>query len=186
MRYGMIASFATLVLAVSACGAEDEGDTTAATTAPTTTVATTDPSGGSEEDSGDEDPTSDPSTTATTMPATTDPSTTTPAEDSGGAEDPGTTTAPAEETGPAEESSTGVAGSPCDPDPAGDPCDECTKMNCCPQLETCFDDPVCVCMSMCVMGFADFDPCTQMCGQTANFSPVTDCAASMCLLECIG
>ncbi|HWB77475.1 MAG TPA: hypothetical protein VG755_21055 [Nannocystaceae bacterium] len=171
---------------MSACGAEDEGETTAATTMTTsTTMSTTDASAGSEEDSGDEDPTSDPSTTASTSPGTTDPSTTTPAEDSGD-EDPGTTTDVAEETGPAEESSTGVAGSPCDPDPMGDPCDECTKMNCCPQLETCFDDPICVCMSGCVMGFADFEPCTQMCGQTANFMPVTDCAASMCLLECIG
>jgi hypothetical protein len=187
MRNGIIASLATWALAVAACGPEDSGDDGAATTAPTTTIAmsTTDASAGSEEDTGE----GETGPVSTTAPATTNAETTDPGDDTGAAEDPGTTTAPAEGTGATgmgEESSTGVMGSPCDPAPEDDDCESCTKQMCCPQLETCFDDPICVCMSMCVMGFGDFDPCAQMCGQTANFMPVTDCAASSCLLQCIG
>jgi hypothetical protein len=181
MRSGIIASLATLVLGLSACdGDEESGDERGATTAPTTTMAMSTTAGGEESEGGEEESSSGPGTSATTMPATTEP-----AEESG-AESPGTTTDAMEETGASgDESSTGAAVGVCDPEPGGDPCNECTKTNCCPQLETCFDDPVCVCMSGCVMGFADFEPCTAKCGQTANFMPVTDCAASMCLIECL-
>lgn len=167
-----------LVLAPVACGEEDTGDDgAAATTAPMTTAPmTTAPA----EDSGDED-TGDESSGG---PATTAPMTTTPAEDTG--TDPSTTTDPAtEDSGPGD-TTTGAVGSPCDPDPADDDCDACTKTNCCTQLETCFADPICECMTNCVMGPADFGPCGEQCGQTGNFMPVTDCAASSCLFECIG
>ncbi len=186
MRFGISASLATLVLGIAACPAEDDGDDGAGTAPTSTTAAMSTTAGGEEEDSGDEDPTSDPSTTAaTTAPMTTSSD---PSEGSSG-EPPGTTTdEPGTESGGMDESSTGEPIDPCAPDvsPAADACNECTKMNCCPQLQTCFDDPICVCMSGCVMGFGDFEPCADMCGQTANFMPVTDCAASMCLLECIG
>lgn len=168
-----------LVLAPMACGEEDSGDDgAAATTVPVTTAPmTTAPA----EDSGDEDEDTGGSTGG---PATTA-QTTMPAEDSGD-DLPATTTDPStEDSGPVD-TSTGVAGSPCDPDPADDDCDACTKASCCAQLETCFADPICECMTGCVMGPADFGPCGEQCGQTGNFSPVTDCAASSCLFECIG
>lgn len=181
MRSGIVMSFATLVLGIISCGAEDGGDDgQAATTLSMTTVAMSSTTADASE-SGSEDEGSS-GGGATTMPATTgmgetgaaESGATAASEDSGGSMTAG------------ESTSTGEMFDPCAPADADDDCNACTKANCCAQLQTCFDDPICECMAGCVMGAGDIQPCTQMCGQTGNFTPVTDCAASMCLFECIG
>jgi hypothetical protein len=174
-----LATLGMLVLGLAGCAAEDDaGDDGQATTVSTTVAMTT--VGGSESDD-----TSDPSTTVsmTTAPAE---SSDDGAQESSGAvttDEPGTDEG---SSGPSDESSTGAAGSACDPAVEDDDCNACTKMKCCPQLETCFADPICECMSGCVTGLGDVDPCTEMCGSSPNFQMVTDCAGGMCLFECIG
>lgn len=167
-------------LALAGCTTEDSSDdtgvTSVATNASNTQGMTGDPatSAPGSSDGADDAPLTD----GGSLPGT----------DGSTSATPGTTSGPSDSSGGdgTGAGTTGAVGSPCDPDPAGSACDECTKMKCCPQLETCFDDPICVCMTECVMGPLDIDPCAQSCGQTANFMPVTDCAANMCLFECIG
>lgn len=182
MRSVIVMSFATMVLGLAACAAEDGGDDGQAATTLASTTATMSSTTADASESGDEASTSS-GGAATTMPASTGPADT--GADSGD-------TAPAEDTGASMtaggdgSTSTGEMFDPCAPEPTDDDCNACTKASCCTQLHTCFDDPICECMAGCVMGAGDIQPCTEMCGQTGNFMPVTDCAASMCLFECIG
>lgn len=94
---------------------------------------------------------------------------------------------------PGSEGSTGAGGSSgsggeagvCDPQPDDDACRTCTKTSCCEELETCLGEPICECMSGCVTGPGDVQMCTEMCGETGNFEPLTNCVTFSCLTDCI-
>jgi hypothetical protein len=101
----------------------------------------------------------------------------------------GTQTGSADPTGEqgseAESAASSGSSAQCEPDPADDECNACTKAECCEELGACFADPICECMTGCATGLNDIPMCTDMCGQSNAFSGLTSCVTVNCAAECI-
>lgn len=94
------------------------------------------------------------------------------------------TTDPTEgSTGGSTGSSTGPAPM-CEVTPDQTPCAQCSNTNCCAPIEACQAEPACDCMTNCVTGLDDIAMCTQKCGTSTNFSPLTMCTLLNCAAEC--
>jgi hypothetical protein len=143
-------------------------------------------------------------TTAADTGSSTSASTTTPADTSAGdasattaVESSGDTAGPVDtgsgsESGPSE--STGMQGSPCDPDPADDACNMCVKTNCCDEITACVNDPECQCFQECAGsmrgGFEVIMICGDQCGvedpnNHPTIGPMLSCTTGSCLVQCL-
>jgi hypothetical protein len=80
-----------------------------------------------------------------------------------------------------------AAADPCDPGLADSPCDTCAKMACCPQIQTCFQDVGCACLSTCLGDGNAWRDCYVACGLVES-PPGADelfmCATDNCDLAC--
>lgn len=72
----------------------------------------------------------------------------------------------------------------CEVTPDQTPCAQCSNTNCCAQIEACQAEPACDCMTGCVTGLDDIAMCTQKCGTSTNFSPLTMCTLVNCAADC--
>jgi len=94
-----------------------------------------------------------------------------------------TTEAPTSSTGGSTGGSTGPAPM-CEVTPDQTACAQCSNTNCCAQIEACQAEPACDCMTNCVTGLDDIAMCTQKCGTSTNFSPLTMCTLLNCAADC--
>lgn len=97
--------------------------------------------------------------------------------------DPGPTTGSSGTSGSSSGGSSGPAPM-CEVTPDQTPCAQCSNTNCCAQIEACQAEPACDCMTNCVTGLDDIAMCTQMCGTSTNFSPLTMCTLLNCAADC--
>lgn len=191
MRWTTWAECLSLAAALTACGDTSDSDDVMAMTLTAATMPPAD-SGADENDDRDDDGTTssrpdDPMDDDGAPPITT-------GVDDGGA-DTGAGDTEAGDTGAAETgvaddaTTTGMAGGICDPDPADDPCDVCTKTSCCPQLTACEADVGCSCFIGCVDAGGDPFACSGECGVSIFGAGATgelvSCSSGPCAAQCV-
>ena len=86
--------------------------------------------------------------------------------------------------GPTSSSSSTGPAPVCESAPGDSACTMCNNANCCAQIMNCQAEPACDCMTGCVTGVADISMCTQKCGTSKNFSPLSQCGLLNCVADC--
>jgi len=76
----------------------------------------------------------------------------------------------------------------CIPDPDGNACIECAKVNCCDEIQTCASDTTCNCVILCAQQGGDFVGCATSCGAFTNGPGIAlyNCATTACPVDCPG
>lgn len=185
LRFTSLCLLSTSMLLFAGCGGDDgDGDDEAAGTDTDDTTGTDTEAGTETDDDVGTTTTTEEDTSETVDEAETSLDTTeeTTAEETTAEE---TTETTAETT--ADETTETTEGGECPADPGDDECTACLKENCCSELNECFADEDCACVTLCLQGGGDPLSCSMECevnGLPPELQQLGGCTQAQCGQQC--